>query len=72
MEGAPKSLYTGIQSITSVADWRTYLANNPLQVCYELANPTTLTLTPAELELLKGNNTVSGNGANINISYIGR
>lgn len=41
-------------------------------LCYELATPTTLTLTPAELELLKGNNTVSGNGANINISYIGR
>lgn len=42
------------------------------EVCYELATPTTLTLTPAELELLKGNNTVSGNGANINLSYIGR
>lgn len=40
--------------------------------CYELATPTTLTLTPAELELLKGANTISGNGANINISYIGR
>lgn len=42
------------------------------QVVYPLTTPTTLTLTPAELELLKGNNTVSGNGANINISYIGR
>lgn len=41
-------------------------------LCYELATPTTLTLTPAELELLKGANTISGNGANINISYIGR
>lgn len=41
-------------------------------LCYELATPTTLTLTPAELELLKDNNTVSGNGANISISYIGR
>lgn len=42
------------------------------QVVYPLSTPTTLTLTPAELELLKGNNTVSGNGASINISYIGR
>lgn len=39
---------------------------------YELDTPVTLTLTPAELELLKGANTVSGNGANISISYIGR
>lgn len=42
------------------------------QVVYPLTTPTTLTLTPAELELLKGANTISGNGANINISYIGR
>ena len=47
-------------------------AMSGVQLCYELATPTTLTLTPAELELLKGNNTVSGNGANINLSYIGR
>lgn len=42
------------------------------QVVYPLTTPTTLTLTPAELELLKGNNTVSGNGVTINIDYIGR
>lgn len=52
-----------------VADWKTYLASNPLQICYELANPTTLTLTPAELELLKGNNTITANGAEISIEY---
>lgn len=43
-----------------------------VQLCYELATPTTLTLTPAELELLKGSNTISGNGVTINISYLGR
>ena len=42
------------------------------QVVYPLTTPTTLTLTPAELELLKGNNTISGNGVTINIDYIGR
>lgn len=42
------------------------------QVVYPLSTPITLTLTPAELELLKGNNTISGNGANISIDYIGR
>lgn len=39
------------------------------EVCYELATPTTLTLTPAELELLKGNNTITANGAEISLSY---
>lgn len=53
----------------SVSAWKTHLASVPLTVCYELATPTTLTLTPAELELLKGNNTVSGNGAEISIEY---
>ena len=47
-------------------------AMSGVQLCYELATPVTLTFTPAELELLKGANTVSGNGANINLSYIGR
>lgn len=40
-----------------------------IQLCYEIATPTTLTLTPAELELLKGNNTITANGAEISLSY---
>ena len=40
-----------------------------IELCYELATPTTLTLTPAELELLKGNNTITANGAEISLSY---
>ena len=47
-------------------------AMSGVQLCYELATPTTLTLTPAKLELLKDNNTISGNGVTINISYLGR
>lgn len=39
------------------------------QVVYPLATPTTLTLTPAELELLKGNNTITANGTEISIEY---
>ena len=50
--------------------WKTYLANNPLQVCYELATPTELTLTPAELELLKGYNYISTNGTTISLNYL--
>ena len=49
--------------------WKAYLASNPLQVCYELATPTELTLTPAELELLKGYNYITTNGDNIELTY---
>lgn len=44
-------------------------AMSGVRLCYELATPTTLTLTPAELELLKGNNTITANGAEISLSY---
>ena len=39
------------------------------QIVYELATPTELTLTPAQLELLKGNNTITANGASISLTY---
>lgn len=65
-----KDLYVKDTDYTNAAAFKTAMSG--VQLCYELATPTTLTLTPAELELLKGNNTVSGNGANINLSYIGR
>lgn len=36
-----------------------YLASNPLQVEYELATPTTIQLTPTQLEMLKGYNHIT-------------
>ena len=51
-------------------DFKAWLASNPLQVCYELATPTELTLTPAELELLKGYNYISTNGTTISLDYL--
>lgn len=71
--GADKAIKVYDATYTSTSDidaWKAARANNVF--CYELATPTTLTLTPAELELLKGNNTITANGANISISYIGR
>lgn len=44
-------------------------AMSGVQLCYELATPTTLTLTPAELELLRGGNIITGNGAEVSIEY---
>lgn len=44
-------------------------AMSGVKLVYEKATPTTLTLTPAQLTLLKGYNTVSANGATINLDY---
>ena len=48
----------GKRDITTVADWKAYLAQNPLQVCYELSTPTTYTLTPQQINTLAGVNNV--------------
>jgi hypothetical protein len=45
-----------------------YLASNNLQVCYELATPLTLTLTPTEVQMLKGYNSVSSEDGDITIT----
>jgi hypothetical protein len=54
-------------SYTDAAAFKTAMSG--VQLCYELETPLTLTLTPAELELLKGNNTITANGAEISIEY---
>ena len=38
------SVYFAMPGITTLADWRTYLANNPVELLYELAAPTTETI----------------------------
>jgi hypothetical protein len=62
-----KDLYVKDTDYTDAAAFKTAMSG--VQLCYELATPTTLTLTPAELELLKGNNTITANGAEISIEY---
>ena len=57
------ALLIGIPTtITTVAEWKAYLAQNPLQLCYELATPQTYQLTPTEVALLKGQNNVWSDG----------
>lgn len=50
------------ESIASVADWKALLQSNPVQVIYELATPITIQLTPQEVKLLLGNNTIWSDG----------
>ena len=53
----------------NVNDFKTYLSQNPIQVVCPLATPQTIQLTPSQLTLLKGYNTVSANGSTISLSY---
>lgn len=62
--------YVGIQSITTVEAWRTYLASNNLQVAYKLKDPFTIHLSPVEtLTLLQGINNVWTDGTTLSLTY---
>ena len=57
--------------ITDVNDYKTYLSNNPLQICYELATPITIQLTPQQIQLLKGQNTLTASTGQISVTVNG-
>lgn len=57
-----------VNSYSSAADFLAAYGNS-IQAVYKLATPQTVQLTPAQLTLLKGYNTVSANGATINLDY---
>ena len=54
----------------TIEDWKAWLANNPLQVVYELATPQTYQLTPQTISLLHGNNNVWSDGE-VELTYWG-
>ena len=54
---------------TTAASIKSYLQNNNLSVCYELATPQTVQLTPAQVNLAKGANTITTNGDTLSITY---
>ena len=57
-------------SITSnITEFRAYLSSNPLQVCYKLATPYTIHLTPQQLNLLKATNNISTDAKTISVTY---
>ena len=51
-----------IAGVTTKAQLTSFTTANPLQVCYPLATPIELTLTPSMLELLEGLNYITGDG----------
>lgn len=67
---ADKQIVTGIQSITDVNTWKTWLSSHNLEVAYELATPIEVDITPAFLSAIVGQNNVfhDGNG-DVELSY---
>jgi hypothetical protein len=53
----------------NLTDFKSWLASNPLEVCYPLATPIEIQLAPAELELLRGYNYITAEG-NMEISLV--
>ena len=63
-------LYVGVPTtITTVAEWETYLASNPLQFVYKLATPTTYQLTPQQIDTLKGQNNITATSGQVSVTY---
>ena len=54
----------------TLAEYRTYLASNPFHVCYELATPITISLTPLEISVLTGQtNNIWSDSGNVSVEY---
>ncbi|MBO6078237.1 MAG: hypothetical protein J6P66_05735 [Bacteroidaceae bacterium] len=64
------SFYLGTDSET-IEEWKTYIASNPLQVCYELATPFTIQLTPQQIQILQGTNTLTASTGDISVTVNG-
>ena len=62
-------IWLRIQGCTTVSEIETYTDNNALYACWELATPTTTTLTAAQLALVKGYNQLSCNSGDMEITY---
>lgn len=58
-------------TVNTTALLREWLAEHPLQLCYELATPTTIQLTPQQIQLLKGQNTLTASTGDISVTVNG-
>ena len=53
----------------NVTAWKAWLAENPLHIVYPLATPITYTLTPQQIALLRGNNTLWADTGDTTLTY---
>ena len=57
------------QGSMSLAEYRTYIAENPLAICYELKEPRTYFLTNQEIALFEGQNNVWSDSGDVRVVY---
>lgn len=58
-----------IAGYTTLEEYETFLASNPLQFVYLLNNPVTVTLTPAQIQALIGLNNVWADTGDVALTY---
>ena len=63
------NVYFRRNDCATLADWNTWLSNNPTQLCYELSTPTTYTLTPQQINTLAGVNNVWAESGNVTVIF---
>lgn len=54
----------------TIANWRSFLASNPLHVVYKTSEPITYQLTPTEVTTLFRNNNLWADTSNIELTYL--
>lgn len=54
---------------SSVSDFKTALATNPLTICYELATPQTVQLSPTTVRMVTGNNALWADSGDSEVQY---
>ena len=57
------------QGTLTLSEYNSYLSENPLEICYEIANPTTYTLTPTEIRTLLGTNNIWADTGDVSVDY---
>lgn len=57
--------------VTTLAEFKAWVDENPIQLCYELATPQTYQLTPQQIQLLKGSNTLWSDADDLTLTYLG-
>lgn len=67
-----KNVCVHIDGVTNVsaAAFNTYLSEHPLQICYTLATPITITLDPVTIATLVGQNNVWSDAGDVTVTYV--
>lgn len=67
--GANNQIAIKDTSIDTIANWRTYLSTHNVTICYELATPQTIQLTPTAVRSLLGSNNIFADSGEVDVEY---